>query len=559
MAGHFLAPSFVMSMLWPTETEQAGLTTLPAVIAFAGVQSSVFEAFSTHMGNIASVRVLGLLPAASLAPAIQQVRVTVPRSGAADAAEGEQGEPTMREVTAVETVNLIYAWRLARRLLGLDDVDPLAPPPPTVTVAQGSVPEFREGLHRAGGDQGQVARGEGPSASEKQPPTKKIKVNNVLDQQDESEIRHLSRDAVRRMFDIHVEVTGDEPLTESEPTADQLSAMYDRVVARDEEPYADFSILTPLGKKIQKSLKLRGWLPQADGSYLPCDLPGPPTFAAWTACWRVYQSVMTMMQYPVEVGVRTVATATVTPAGMEEYFRHFDALQAEFPECWWLCVMAEDTCRNEHFARLRRELERVPDGTRNRFNVLFDSKAPWKSIFSAAARDEQYWDKHVRRPALAYLTRGSTSAMPSISPQASSAVAAILGKHGGGAGGHGSAGGDGGHPGGGGLSRSQIKKQRQRAAKAAAAQQPAGGSGAGKGTIHQPWQKGKGKSGGPPYRYDRDNNEICFKFAKGGRGACDDVCPQGRSHSCQFCLGPHPNSECSQKGKKGGKGKNAHK
>ena len=547
-----------MAMLWPTVTEQAGLLTLPDVTAFANVPAGVFEAFSAHMGTISSIRVLGLLPAASLAPAIQQVRVTVPRSGAADADEGEQGAPTVREVTAVESVNLIYAWRLARRLLGLDDVDPLGPPPPS--VAQGSVPESREVLHRVGGDQGQgrvrEIGYERPAVSE--PPVKRVKVNNVLDQQDESEIRHLSRDAVRRMFDIHVEVTGDEPLVESEPTADQLSAMYDRVVVRDEEPYADFSILTPLGKKMQKSLKLRGWLPQADGSYLPCDLPGPPTFAAWTACWRVYQSVMTMMQYPVEANVRTVATGTVTPAGMEEYFRHFDALQAEFPECWWLCVMAEDTCRNEHFARLRRELERVPDGTRNRFNVVFDSKSPWKSIFSAAARDEQYWDKHVRRPALAYLTRGSTSAMPSVSPQASSAVAAILGKHGGGAGGHGLPGGDGGHPGGGGLSRSQIKKQRQKAAKAAA-QQPGGGPGSGKGNIHQPGQKGKGKHGGPPYRYDRENNEICFKFAKGGRGACDDVCPQGRSHACQFCLGPHPNSECSQKGKKGGKGKGAHK
>ena len=83
-----------------------------------------------------------------------------------------------------------------------------------------------------------------------------------------------------------------------------------------------------------------------------------------------------------------------------------------------------------------------------------------------------------------------------------------------------------------------------------------GGAGSGKGTTG----KGKGKNNGPPYRVDREGHEICYKFAKGGRGSCEDVCPQGRSHVCQFCLGPHPNAECTKKGSsKGGKNKGHHK
>ena len=97
-----------------------------------------------------------------------------------------------------------------------------------------------------------------------------------------------------------------------------------------------------------------------------------------------------------------------------------------------------------------------------------------------------------------------------------------------------------------------MKKQRKKIGEEIRqAQQAAGvgGAGAGKGWVQN---KGKGK-GKPPFRYDRDNNELCFKFAKGGRGACEDVCPQGRVHACQWCLGPHPNSECNKKG--GGKNK----
>ena len=105
------------------------------------------------------------------------------------------------------------------------------------------------------------------------------------------------------------------------------------------------------------------------------------------------------------------------------------------------------------------------------------------------------------------------------------------------------------------MSKTALKRARQRAAKDLHIQQAqAAGPGSGKG-----WDNGnkgnKGKGKGPPFRYDRDGVEICYKFAKGGRGGCDDVCPNGRSHCCQNCLGPHPNNECKKgKGKSGGKG-----
>ena len=48
-----------------------------------------------------------------------------------------------------------------------------------------------------------------------------------------------------QFFMNHVETTGAEPLEEAEPTEDQISAMCEKVVTRDEAPYADFLVLTP--------------------------------------------------------------------------------------------------------------------------------------------------------------------------------------------------------------------------------------------------------------------------------------------------------------------------
>ena len=63
--------------------------------------------------------------------------------------------------------------------------------------------------------------------------------------------------------------------------------------------------------------------------------------------------------------------------------------------------------------------------------------------------------------------------------------------------------------------------------------------------------KGKGKSG---MYTSKDNVPICYKFAKDNN--CSDVCPFGRAHACQLCLGAHWNERCELwRGKKtGGKG-----
>ena len=251
-----------------------------------------------------------------------------------------------------------------------------------------------------------------------------------------------------------------------------------------------------------------------------------------------------MLQYPAD-GQRAAPVGVVTPAALEEYFEHFSQLQAEYPECWHLCAVAEDRCRGEAFPRIRRELERLHALSRSMNGIAFDPSQPWASVFVAAARDESFWDREVRRPALSFLARGSLNAVPAVSAQASEALAGILGNNRGKGQGQPMAQAQVGQ----GLSRGAKKRRgKQQTAAPPIAQVKTETSGGGR--------QGGQSSRGPPYSSTREGKQICFKFAKGGRGSCSDVCPAGRAHVCQWCLQPHSNAECdSRRGSDKGKGK----
>ena len=195
----------------------------------------------------------------------------------------------------------------------------------------------------------------------------------------------------------------------------------------------------------------------------------------------------------------------LTPSASETYLEAFRELSREHPECWYLCCRAEDRCRAEHVPRVGRllaqELGRQPS---------------WSEVFIAAAQDDRYWDKEVRRPALGFLARGNANKRPG-----ADAVPDVPDTH---------------------PAERPPKKQR--------AQHPAGGGAGG----HQGQGGGKSKrtkkrganTGGHPrrssdgkYQTSREGDELCYKFSKGGAEACPSPCPNGRAHLCQLCLQPH--------------------
>ena len=105
---------------------------------------------------------------------------------------------------------------------------------------------------------------------------RKIKMNGVLDQGDDSEFTLDDTKDTVKAHERYVNLMGGPPTPEQEPTAEQLSAMRRRVETLQLSPYADFAVWVQFAKKKLKALKLKTWTMQQDGSFVAKDLPGPP-------------------------------------------------------------------------------------------------------------------------------------------------------------------------------------------------------------------------------------------------------------------------------------------
>ena len=108
------------------------------------------------------------------------------------------------------------------------------------------------------------------------PGERKIKMNGVLDQGDDSEFTLDDTKVTMMAYERYVNLMGGPPTPEQESTAEQLSAMRRRVETLQLSPYADFAVWVPFAKKNLKALKLKTWTMQQDGSFVAKDLPGPP-------------------------------------------------------------------------------------------------------------------------------------------------------------------------------------------------------------------------------------------------------------------------------------------
>ena len=377
------------------------------------------------------------------------------------------------------------------------------------------------------------------TAASTKPKDRKVKTQTILDPADDSEVRMLESVEITECYNNYKDFKGGMPMRESDPTPDQISAMKTRVLVLGMEPYGDFSILTPYGRRLQKGLRHKGWTLQEDGSYKSCELPGPEDFDMWYACWKVFATILLMLRWP-PVG-EAPPEAVATPSALDEYLEEFRAIVKEHPECWHLCCRAEDRCRLEHFPRVKRELTQK-NGT----------VPTWSEVFIAAAHDDRYWDREVRRPALAFIARGKRSWQDMSGNDVTRLRDGILktpteeAQHLGG----------GGSPTTTKLSRAQRKRARKgdkqpivlKSASQSQRDRKDNNSNPGKGNVSK---GGSASSTGDHPKKDqqgrfvttREGTQICYKFQM-GRDSCDSTCPNGRAHVCQKCLNPHRTAEC---------------
>ena len=85
-----------------------------------------------------------------------------------------------------------------------------------------------------------------------------LKMANVVDQADDSELLLASRLEIDRWANCYVAVTGAPPLEEEEPNEAQLSALNRRVYVLKQPPYADFGVLAAICKEDSKGSEGQG-------------------------------------------------------------------------------------------------------------------------------------------------------------------------------------------------------------------------------------------------------------------------------------------------------------
>eukprot|EP00435_Cladocopium_sp_Y103_P014598 s616_g3.t1 len=223
-----------------------------------------------------------------------------------------------------------------------------------------------------------------------------LKMSNVVDQADDSELTLASRTQVDAWLGAYIALMGSPPLEEEEPSEAQLSALHKRVVVLGQAPYADFGVWLPFGRRTLRAQRFRSYLPVGDGSYILKEMPGPQNLLQWQSSWKVYRVALLML-------------GVVSLAALSLYEKTVERLVLQWPRCWGLIALAEDKARAERLEKIRRKL------LQDRSNGLvvppdWTEASPWTTCFRLLALDEEFWNEQVRHPAAAWLASGSRGA-----------------------------------------------------------------------------------------------------------------------------------------------------
>ena len=126
--------------------------------------------------------------------------------------------------------------------------------------------------------------------------------------------------------------------------------------------------------KSARALKLRTWVPQADGTFLTKELSGPASYQAGEAGWNVFATVMLRLEQ-------------LSPSTTGEYKQRINNLATDWLESRGLVDMADDKAWSVQLERTRRRLEAM-------------------HLAGDALPSHDWWNKEVTKPAMVWLSRG---------------------------------------------------------------------------------------------------------------------------------------------------------
>ena len=137
----------------------------------------------------------------------------------------------------------------------------------------------------------------------------------------------------------YVQMMGDHPMEEEEPTDSQMAALDRRVNELGQAPYMDMGVWLPFGRRALKNQKLRSFFPVGDGTYVAREFPGPQNYIQWQASWKVFL-------------VAAISLDICSLASLLMYEKQIERLTVQWPRNWNLIAHADDKARAERLERL---------------------------------------------------------------------------------------------------------------------------------------------------------------------------------------------------------------
>lgn len=304
-----------------------------------------------------TVCALGVLKPDDYEATIRTWKIQTPPADPAD-------PPGERPPTLIELGKAIYVARVARAKLGLESLARPGSPAAAVVTA--------------------------PSSTT----LRKVKMNQVLSQLDETEVEIISNTEQIRMFARYEALYGKQqrPHPNQEPSIEQLSGLK-ALVDGGQCPYADFAIFQPYAARIMKRIKFSGLILNKAGTLSQAEVYGPPDLDNWRSCYDVWSNAMIMLDV-MDLGP------------LQMYKAKVELLHGRYGESkvWALLYQADTRARLEHMPRVKLSLyQKHQEAVSSGGTTPYDDSRPWNFTLHTLANDDKFWAHEFVEPALIVL------------------------------------------------------------------------------------------------------------------------------------------------------------
>ncbi len=350
-------------MTTPSTTDVAAISAIDDVWKWAGVAQESIALFTTAAGEVRLIRELAMMSKPDFEAIVASLRTAA-----------------THPITVMEAGRFQLAMNCAMVCMGMD------PDKPAAAAASAAPPSGNPG-----------------TALVPYKPTTGIKFNKVLDQSNDTEVVKLESRIIRQHLANYKLRRGDLPHPDHAPSSDQISAMQ-QLLDQDAVPYCDFAIFGPHGSRAAKKLSHTGFLQQPDGQWIRQELAGPGDFDQWWRCYRVFKTLMVMLN-------------TIDVEHVDNYAEHVRGLYSLFGQrAWWIVYQGDIRMRSEYMDRLRTDLEARHEQYANISADLVklsdhDNARPWNAVWKHAIneRSSEFWKQEVETKAMMYLNALQTS------------------------------------------------------------------------------------------------------------------------------------------------------